>query len=186
MQHLSYYSLYINIMMFKLVFLMRNEINLNSFMMIFSFLCESLLSDSNSILKNAYRQGIIEFSVSGSSSQWINGSLQKTKPEYAFDQLDKSYDWCSNCERSKDEHPYLILSVKNQVMHVSGYYLRAGCCKDNECCCQDVSTNYCCECCLYSWSIQISDNNQTWKTIHNVEKDLDMCRCKEMTYSTIY
>lgn len=67
-------------------------------------------------------------------------------------------------------------------MQLSGYYLKSGCCGAGECCCEDVSAAYCCDCCLYSWSLQISDNNETWKTIHKVEKDVEMRRCKEKTF----
>ncbi|EAY07204.1 hypothetical protein TVAG_050190 [Trichomonas vaginalis G3] len=149
--------------------------------MIFSLICENLLTPSNSIFRNAYKDKLIEVYVSGSSSQYINGSKQLTKPEYAFDQVDKVYDWCSNCGRSHDEHPWAIYSIKNRVMRIQGYYLKAGCCDDGaECCCFD--NLYCCDCCLYSWSLQISNDNTTWKTVHKVEKDSEMRRCKEKIY----
>lgn len=156
--------------------------------LMFSFLiCESIFEESTKILKNAYPKKMIEFYVSGSSSQWINGSIQKTKPEYAFDQIDKRYDWCSNCGRSYDEHSFIIFSIKGKIMRISGYYLKSGCCGEDGCCCHDDGVP-CCECCLYSWSLQISNDNTTWKTIHKVEKDDEMRRCKEKTYkfSEIY
>ncbi|EAY16283.1 hypothetical protein TVAG_423360 [Trichomonas vaginalis G3] len=147
----------------------------------FLFLCEELLTDQSSILKNAYKQNIIEYSASGSSSQNINGTIQKTKPEYAFNQIEKDYDWCSNCGHSRKEHPYLILHIKNRTMNLQGYYLKSGCSNKIECCCFE-GVSYCAECCLYSWSFQISNDNLTWKTIHKVEKDKEMRRGKEKTY----
>ncbi|EAY01409.1 hypothetical protein TVAG_230130 [Trichomonas vaginalis G3] len=139
------------------------------------------MTESNSIFKHAYKNNIIEVSVSGSSSQYINGSRQLTKPEYAFDQIDKKYDWCSNCGRTQDDHPWAVYSIKNKNVKINGYYLKSGCCyADQECCCFD--DRYCCECCLYSWSLQISNDNKTWKTVHKVEKDIEMSRCKEKTY----
>lgn len=143
---------------------------------------ENIIHDSQSILKKAYNKGMIEFYYSGSSSQYINGSVQKTKPEYAFDQMDKNYDWCSNCGKSKEDHPYIIFNIKNHKMRLNGYYLKSGCCTtDDGCCCQEE--NYiCCECCLYSWSLQISNDNTTWKTVHKVEKDNEMRRCREKTF----
>lgn len=148
-------------------------------------ICEASLTDSNSILKRAFPQNKVEYYVSGSSMQMINGSRSLTKPQYAFDQMEKKYDWCSNCPRSYDEHPWIILGVKNQIMKLNGYFIRAGCCTDlssDACCCIDADY-YCCECCLYSWSFQISNDNITWKTVHKVESDRDLRRCKEKTYT---
>ncbi|EAY18963.1 hypothetical protein TVAG_147080 [Trichomonas vaginalis G3] len=146
-------------------------------------LCENILTDSNSILRNAYYKNLVEVSVSGSTSQYINGTKQLTKPEYVFDQVPKNYDWCSNCGKSDKDHPWAVYSVKNQLMNINGYYLKSGCCDtaDDACCCYDEQY-YCCLCCIYSWSLQISMDNQTWKTIHKVEKDNEMRRCKEKTY----
>lgn len=147
------------------------------------FICEQLLSDSTSILKNAYKSNLIQYSVSGSSSQRINGSVVKTKPEYAFDQVEKKYDWCSNCPTNYKEHPYIVLSVKQKVMRLQGYFLRAGCCGTSleRCCCLE-NYRYCCRCCLYSWSFQISNDNSTWTTVHKIEKDREMEFCNEKTY----
>lgn len=148
---------------------------------------ESLITESNSILRRAYKNKILDFDVSGSSSQYINGSLQLTKPEYAFDGVDKKYDWCSSCLASYDEHPYIILSVKQNTMNIQGYYIRSGCCNNRYCCCYSTET-YCCVCCLYSWSFQISQDNLTWQTVHKGEKDLDLKQCKDKTFkfSTTY
>ncbi|EAX98715.1 hypothetical protein TVAG_480910 [Trichomonas vaginalis G3] len=142
--------------------------------------CENLLTDSNSILKSAYQRNLVEYYVSGSAAQYINGSYQKTKPEYAFDQIDKKYDWCSNCGRKKEEFPYIVLGVKNKMMNVQGYYIKAGCC-DRDCCCYEEGY-YCCECCMYSWNFQISTDNTTWKTVSKVEKDKEMRKCNQKTY----
>lgn len=150
----------------------------------FTFLIfEELLSDSNSILRSAYKSGSLRYEASGSSSQRINGSIQKTKPEYVFDQVNKKYDWCSNCPSSYDEHPYIVFSVANKIMKLRGYFLRAGCCAGyvSECCCIEQAW-YCCRCCLYSWSFQISHDNITWKTVHKVERDRMMEYCAEKTY----
>ncbi|EAX80535.1 hypothetical protein TVAG_577540 [Trichomonas vaginalis G3] len=148
--------------------------------MISFLICENILSDSNSIIKNNYPSRIIYF-VSGSSSQYINNSVQKTKPEYAFNQIEKKYDWCSNCGVNMEDHPWIILGVRNRILKLDGYFLRAGCCTDG-CCCYEEGT-YCCDCCLFSWSFQISFDNVTWTTIHKVEKDYEMRRCKEKTYT---
>ncbi|EAY07393.1 hypothetical protein TVAG_205010 [Trichomonas vaginalis G3] len=148
--------------------------------MLLFFQCESILNDNNAILKRAYREKAIEFYASGVSSQRINGTIQPTKPEYAFDQIDKRYDWCSNCGKHQKDFPWIIFSIKNHIMNLEGYFLKAGCCYDG-CCCYDESKR-CCECCLFSWSFQISNDNITWKTIHKVERDYELHHCREKTF----
>lgn len=136
---------------------------------------------SNGILKQSYSRGIIEYSVSGSSSQRINGTIQTTKPEYAFDQIDKNYDWCSNCGLKRNDFPWIILSLKNMKMKIKSYYLKSGCCTaEARCCC--YGAEYCLRCCLYSWALQISEDNKTWETVHEIKKDREMEYCAERSY----
>ncbi|EAY18918.1 hypothetical protein TVAG_146610 [Trichomonas vaginalis G3] len=123
----------------------------------------------------------IEYYVSGTGSQSINDTIQPTKPEFAFDQIDKNYDWCSDCGQYPDEHPYIVFSIKDKFIHFNGYMIRAGCCADKGCCCR-YKGFHCCECCIYSWSLQISDNKRKWKTIHQVKKDNELVYCKEKIY----
>lgn len=165
--------------------MMRNHIQ--KFDKMILFLCERLLTSQNSIIKNAYSNKMLNYYVSGSSSQFINGSVRKTNPEYAFDQIDKNYDWCSNCGRSPDDHPFITFNIKNHIMNLEGYYVKSGCCGDSDCCCFEDNA-YCCACGMYSWAFQISNDNITWKTIHQGEKDAEMKRCKEKTFkfSEIY
>ncbi|KAI5496351.1 galactose-binding domain-like family, partial [Trichomonas vaginalis G3] len=140
------------------------------------------MTDSNSIFKNVYKQNLIETYVSGSASQYINGSIQITKPEYTYDQVEKRYDWCSNIGKTQTDYPWIIYTIKNRIINLKGYYLKSGCCDDgNTCCCYD-DNEYCCFCCMYSWSLQVSNDNKTWKTVHKVEKDEEMKICKEKTY----
>lgn len=143
------------------------------------FVGEELITEHNSILKRAYKEDAVEYFASGSSHQKINGSLHLTKPTYAFDGIEKRYDWCSNCGKTKDDMPWLTLGVKNRIMHLDGYYIKSGCCYYG-CCCEEGK--YCYECCLYSWSFQISNDNITWRTIHKVEKDYDMRYCKDKAF----
>ena len=144
----------------------------------FFFLYLSHSKEIDGIMKKVYNQNIINIDVSGSSKQHINGSMQMTKPEYAIYPWDK--DWCSNCYKTYDEHPYITFSMKNKKFKFNGYFVRCGCCYTG-CCCDDGYA-YCVECCLYSWSLQISDDNKTWKEIHRM-KDEEMRRCNEKTYN---
>ncbi|EAX90882.1 hypothetical protein TVAG_334940 [Trichomonas vaginalis G3] len=127
-----------------------------------------------------YNDKIINIEVSGSSLQYINGTKQMTKPEYAIYPWDKKYDWCSECAHSYEDHPFITFSIQSKKIKINGYFLRVGCCYDG-CCCDDGYYN-CFDCCLYSWSLQISDDKKEWKTIHKVEKDSTMRICSEKTY----
>lgn len=142
----------------------------------------SALSYSESkpgIFKKVFDSNILKIDVSGSSKQYINGSIQMTKPEYAVYPFDKSYDWCSNCGKTYDEHPFIIFSLSSKKFKFNSYFVRCGCCY-NGCCCEEYG--YTVHCCLYSWSLQISDDNKTWTTVHNVEKDRQMRDCNEKTF----
>lgn len=147
----------------------------------FSFLFYFSVSETTQeVFKQVFNDNIIKIEVSGSSKQRINGSMQMTKPEYAIYPWSKRYDWCSNCGKTYDEHPWITFSLDKHKFKFSGYYLKAGCCDYNGCCCEDYG--YCIDCCLYSWSLQVSEDNNTWTTVHKVEKDSEMRRCNEKTY----
>ena len=146
---------------------------------LFSSFCFGIQVDG--IFKKVYYDKIIAVDASGSSKQYINGSHQLTQPEYAIYPWDKRYDWCSNCGKSYDEHPWITFSLNSKKIKIRGYFVRSGCCYANSCCCEEYG--YCAKCCMYSWSLQISDDNKTWKEVHHVEKDYEMRRCREKTYN---
>ncbi|EAX96412.1 hypothetical protein TVAG_493540 [Trichomonas vaginalis G3] len=151
--------------------------------MIFSiFVRNSFSNEINGIFSKVYNKKTIVYDVSGSSRQNINGTMQLTKPEYAIYPWNKDYDWCSNCGHSYSEHPYISFSIKDQNFKFNSYFIRAGCCY-GRCCCEEDYSRYCVNCCLYSWSLQISDDNKTWKEVHRIEKDRNMRRCNEKTYN---
>lgn len=143
---------------------------------VFSF---SQDSESTGLFQKYYKDNIFVIDASGSSKQKINGTKQMTLPEYSVYPFDKKYDWCSNCIKSYSGHPWIIFSLKSGKIKFDSYFIRTGCCVDG-CCCEDYG--YCIDCCLYSWSLQISDDNITWNDVHRVEKDTEMKRCKEKTY----
>lgn len=134
---------------------------------------------ADGIFSKHFSENTVIIEASGSSKQEINGSLQLTKPEYSIYPYDKRYDWCSECGKSYDVHPWIAYSLKSKSIKISGYFVRAGCCYYG-CCCEDYG--YCVHCCMYSWSFLISNDNQTWTEIHRIDKDLDMRDCKERTY----
>lgn len=150
-------------------------------MIMFILSAFSFTQPPDGIFKKAYGQKLINIDASGSSKQDINGSLDYTKPEYSIEPWDKRYDWCSNCGRSYDEHPWISYSLKSKKVKFNGYYIRAGCCYAGCCCMDDYA--YCVHCCLYSWSLQISNDNKTWETVHKISKDDSMRDCKDSTYT---
>ena len=148
--------------------------------MTLSFLISLVYSGEEGIFAKIYDKKIVNFSVSGNSYQYVNGTKRLTKPEYAIYPFDKLYDWCSNCPLNYDDHPFIMFYVENHEFKFNGYLIRAGCC-DEGCCCDDTYYG-CAYCCLYSWSIQISNDNQTWTTVHSIAKDAKMRDCKEATF----
>ena len=93
-------------------------------------------------------------------------------------------DWCSNIVEEKgEEKPWIMYSIKNKGMRLSGYSVRNGCCW-HRCCCMDdghLIDDFCC-CRLYSYSLLGSNDNKTWTFIHKVEKDEKFYDCQFKTY----
>ena len=90
--------------------------------------------------------------------------------------------WCSNIATGTDK-PWITYSLKNKKMKLTGYSVRNGCCRHRCCCVEDnkpVDDFCCCE--LYSFQLQGSNDNQTWKVLHNVEKDARIRYCEIKTY----
>lgn len=148
--------------------------------MLLSLFLLSITSKTNGIFEKVFNDNIIVLDVSGSSKQRINGTMQNTKPEYAIYPWNKGYDWCSNCPKTYEEHPWIVFSLAKRKIKFNGYFVRAGCCYADRCCCDEAS--YYIDCCLYSWKLQISEDNKTWTDVHKIEKDDDMRLCNEKTY----
>lgn len=144
--------------------------------------CVAAASDVVGVFSKHYNDKIVTIDVSGSSSQYINGTKTLTKPEYAIYPWNKKYDWCSNCDhKAYTDHPWIAFSLQHKKFKFNGYFLRCGCCYESQCCCED--DGYCCyRCCLFSWSLQISEDNKTWTDIHKIENDYDTRNCAEKTY----
>ena len=68
-------------------------------------------------------------------------------------------------------------------MKISGFSVRNGCCR-YYCCCEDSDKilDYGCCCVLYSFSLQGSNDNITWKTLYKVEKEKEFWACMYKTY----
>ena len=125
----------------------------------------------------------VEMFVSGSMGFFINDKCVQTSPNGTITE-DKKIDWCSNIAKKGDDSPYIAYGVRGKAMKLTGYSVRNGCCW-YYCCCVDnngviTDTSCCCE--LYSFSLQGSNDNRTWKTIHKVEKDTRFYHCMFKTY----
>ena len=127
--------------------------------------------------------------TSASGSLGLYYGDQKCKQTYPNETLieDKNIDWCSNIAPSNTdgEMPWISYSFPHKSVRLTGYAVRNGCCRYS-CCCDSetgkVIDYYCC-CRLYSFSLQGSNDNQTWKTIHKVEKANDFYRCAFKTFN---
>ena len=123
----------------------------------------------------------------GNLGFYYGGKCHPTYPNSTLtDEEDK--EWCSAIAPGNGVFPWISYGVKNKRMRVTGYSVRNGCCKYVECCCYNDSESgmirdlWCC-CAMYSFELQGSNDNVTWKTIHKVEKKKDFYFCKYETYS---
>lgn len=119
--------------------------------------------------------------ASGSIGQYIDGKCVQTHPEHMVDEIERDTDWCSNINKSKTDYPWLAVSLNDKKMRIKGYSIRNGCCKYG-CCCLDDSTFVTCCCNIYSWSVQGSNDNITWKEIHSVKAEKTFYGCENRTY----
>ena len=121
--------------------------------------------------------------VSGSMGLEYNGKCNPTFPNQTIIG-DRKYDWCSNIAE-KDEVPWISYTFPQKAMKLKGYAVRNGCCY-YPCCCDPTTGRLyddmcCCE--LYSYSLQGSNDNHTWKVLHSIEKDADLIHyCEYKTY----
>ena len=118
---------------------------------------------------------------SGSLGLHYHGNCHQTYPNETLS-VNEKLDWCSNVAPSQKETPWISFNIENSFMKLTGYSIRNGCCY-YLCCCVDDNTDLdvcCCE--LYSYSLQGSNDNITWKTIHKIEKQKYFYYCLYKTY----
>ena len=139
----------------------------------------------DAILSNENKANI-NVESSGSLGLFYGGSCHKT---YGNETLlsDEYKEWCSNIAKDKNDpayNPWIQYSLKGKRMQVSRYSVRNGCCR-YACCCTDdngkIIDEACC-CYLYSYSLQASNDNKTWKVLHKVEKDKNFYFCLTKTF----
>ena len=122
--------------------------------------------------------------ASGSIGLYRGNKCDITYPNMTLND-DKHIEWCSNIGKGEGDNPWIMFSVKNKAMKLTGYTLRTGCCY-YACCCYEEGGSIrdipCC-CNLYTFSLIGSNDNKTWKTIHHLEKVSDVWGCKTVTYS---
>ena len=137
----------------------------------------------DALLSNTKSDKII---VAASGSLGLYKGSGKSDPTYPNQtlQVDEKIDWCSNIASSED-FPWIEYSFAHKAVKLTGYSIRNGCCYYDCCCDPDtgkIIDYYCC-CALYSFSLEGSNDNKTWKTIHKVEKDSRFYRCETKTYT---
>ena len=134
---------------------------------------------NDALLLNSQNDLVIE------SSGSLGLYRQDSKCEPTFPNMtvfeDKKKDWCSNIPKETGGKPWIQYSFTNKAMKIKAYSVRSGCCYHYECCCDlesgEKADYYCC-CRLYSFSLLGSNDNITWKMIHNIEKETSFYYCK--------
>ena len=137
----------------------------------------------DSLLSRAFEnKENVDIAVSGSLGFRINGKCQVSNP---YDTLvsDRKLEWCSNIAQTGSEKPFISYSIRGKSLKLKGYSVRNGCCY-YRCCCidDDHDIDYECCCDLSSFSLQGSNDNVTWKTIHSTEKNKNFRYCEYQTY----
>ena len=142
---------------------------------------------NNAIFKNAKVLGnSVITDASGSLGLYYDGKCHITYPNETLTDNPKM-DWCSNLAKSKSEEdkPWISYSLNNKKIELEGFSVRSGCCWYSCCCIDDsnfVNDGYSCCCDLYSFSLQGSNDNKTWTTIHKVERADDYDYCQTRNY----
>ena len=154
-------------------------------MMIFSML--PLISfiafpESSDAILAKYNKESINIETSGNLGIYYKGKCHMTYGNETLTSDDRT-EWCSNIPKSS--YPWIQYSIKGKQIKATKYSIRNGCCKYYSLCCTEedgVITDYFCCCKLYSFSLQASNDNKTWKVLHKVEKDRTIDYCVSKTY----
>ena len=138
---------------------------------------------NDAILKKAKDTGLnINVKSSGSLGVYHKGKCIPTYPNNTLNDMEK-LEWCSNIGYAS-EKPWISFSVQNMLFKITGYSVRNGCCW-YACCCDAQSgqvVDYRCCCRLYSFSLQGSNNNRDWETLHSIVHDKNIWGCKTLTF----
>ena len=153
------------------------------FISIFAF--AALPDESNAIFAHENKE-LINIESSGSIGLHHDGRCILTYPNETLISSEE-HEWCSNISKDKNDpklNPFIQFSIKGKQMKVSKYAVRNGCCK-YPCCALNENGKIAYESCcvyLYSYSLQASNDNLTWKVIHKVEKDESFNLCQVKTF----
>ena len=124
----------------------------------------------------------INVESTGSMGLYHHGKCHQTYPNNTI-VSDEKLDWCSTISKSNDDKPWISYNLNKKAMRLTGFSIRNGCCHYLCCCITDNSVvDYDCCCRLYSYSLQGSNDNKTWKTIYKIESDDDIFYCQFKTY----
>ena len=136
------------------------------------------------ISSESFKRNEVNVESSGSIGLYYSGKCHQTYPNETLNTNEKM-DWCSNIVPSgSKDMPWIMYSLKNKAIKATGFSLRNGCCW-HACCCIDgtrIDSEYCC-CRLYSFSLQGSNDNKTWVTIHQVVQDSKYWYCLFKTFT---
>ena len=151
----------------------------------FALLCLSFVafpSRNDALLST--NNGHVKTDVSGSLGLYYNGKCHQTYGNSTLDDNSK-IDWCSNIVPKDVGSPFITYYIPNKAFKLTGYSIRNGCCYYTCCCDPETGKDIFYDCCcrLYSFSLQGSNDNKTWKVIHKVENDAFIDYCEYKTYS---
>lgn len=123
----------------------------------------------------------ISIASSGSIGLHYGGKCHKTFPNETIND-DERRDWCSNIGKDPSDKPWVSYEIKKSKVKLTGFAVRNGCCHYACCCIDDNEDIESCCCEIYSFSLQGSNDNLTWKTIYKAEKEKNFYFCSFRTY----
>ena len=113
--------------------------------------------------------------VTASGSLGLDRDVDKCVPTSPNKTLNdnEEEDWCSNIPSNKEDCPWISYEIPGKGFKLTGYSIRTGCCYYH-CCCDPTTGHFfdgdCC-CRLKVFSLQGSNDNHTWKVIHQYHND---------------
>ena len=153
---------------------------IKKFTMIFLTVAFIALPDKEDALLSKPQSTSLEIEASGSLGVYRgDGHCYPTHPNNTL-LSDRKTDWCSSLAKGQDDMPWIQYHYPNKAMKLKSYAVRNGCC-DYYCCCDPETGkdfDFACCCRLYSFSLLGSNDNNTWKTIHKIEKQSIIYYCE--------
>lgn len=139
---------------------------------------------AKTLLKPLQFEGFLHFDFSGQGYAFGSKENSPVTIEDILENDDNDYDWCSNIARKTNTTmPWVSFDMIGRKFIVDGYSLLLGCHNEAKCCSGTKTDMICEDCFMTGWELQISDDKNTWKTIHANTQEGTFTKCKEFRHT---